>query len=47
MIDKDYNAKIISHEIKELFSEIDEFICKKDDLLQNIKNLYLAGSNCN
>ena len=47
MLDKEYKAKIISNEIKELFSEIDQFLMKKDDLMQSIKNVYLAGSNFN
>ena len=47
MLDKDYNTKIISEEIKKLFTDLDKVIEKRNDFVQDIRKAYLNMSSNN
>lgn len=47
MQEKDYNSKIISSEIKKLFSDLDKFIDRKNQHIEDIKKVYLNLSTNN
>jgi hypothetical protein len=47
MRDKDYNDKIISNEIKNLFSDLDKFIDKKNKYIEDMKKSFLNVSTNN
>lgn len=42
-----YNTELISKEIEDLFSTVEEFITKKDVLTESIKQMYLNTSTVN
>lgn len=42
----DYNKEFISAEIAELFSKAEDFIVKKDTMLEAIRYMYL-NTSCN
>lgn len=47
MQEKDYNTRIISGEIKKLFSDLDDFLDKKNQFVENIRKEYLNLSTNN
>ncbi|MDD3014032.1 MAG: hypothetical protein PHC34_14025 [Candidatus Gastranaerophilales bacterium] len=47
MIEKNLNTEIISTEIRELFSDMEKFIIKKDELADNFKKMLLGCSTNN
>jgi|GEM_PF-3410864 len=47
MVEKNLNTEIVSMEIRELFSDIEKFITKKDELTDNFKKVFLACSTNN
>jgi len=47
MVEKNLNSQIISMEIRELFSDMEKFIVKKDELSENFKKVFLACSTNN
>ncbi|EKE04149.1 MAG: hypothetical protein ACD_20C00101G0002 [uncultured bacterium] len=47
MQDKNYNTKIISNEISKLFADLDKFIDKKNECIDDIKKVYLNLSTNN
>lgn len=47
MLNKDCESRIISKEIKELFSDIDNFLMKKNEIIENFKKACLQCSTNN
>jgi len=47
MVEKNIQNEIISMEIRELFSDIEKFIEKKDELANGIKKVFLNCSTNN
>jgi pantothenate kinase len=47
MVEKNINREIISMEIRELFSDIEKFIVKKDEIASNFKKVFLGCSTNN
>lgn len=47
MMNKNYESQLIQNEIRELLSQADAFLTKKDEILMNMKKVYLNSSNCN
>jgi len=47
MQEKNYNTKIVSNEIKKLFADLDQFMDKKNQLIDDMKKAYLNLSTNN
>lgn len=47
MLEKDYSAEEISTEIRELISCIDDFVCTKNEFIDNLRKVYLNVSSSN
>lgn len=47
MVEKNIHTEIISMEIRELFSDMEKFIVKKDELAGNLKKVLLSCSTNN
>jgi len=47
MLNNDYNNRVISEEIKNLFNDLDRIVENKRLLTKNFKELYLNLSNNN
>ncbi len=43
----DYSKEFISEEIAQLFSDVEEFLVKKDTMIEAIRYLYLNTSSNN
>lgn len=43
---KDYSKEFISSEIAELFNSVEEFLVKKDTMIEAIRYMYL-NTSCN
>jgi hypothetical protein len=47
MVEKNINNEIISMEIRELFSDMENFIIKKDEFANSFKRMILSTSTNN
>lgn len=46
-MNKDFESMVISREIRDLIRDVDNFINKKDELIESFKKAYLNISNKN
>ncbi len=47
MKEKNFESIVISQEIRDLIKDVDTFVNTKDELIENLKRLYLKSSSNN